>query len=536
MEEKAFYRRARAASQATHPMPKCHHRPTHTRLTTFQDALTVNTPAYTALTHTFTRLYRLSHLGALAGWDQAAMMPPKGNAARGAAQAELQVVMHQILGNADLPGLLQAASAEPLSELQQANLREMQREWTLSTQLPERLVQAQSLATSRCEHAWRTQRPTNDWVGFLGNFREVVKNAREEAAILSQAQGISPFDALMDKYEPGSRSAAIDALFDDVKTWLPALVQQVLAKQASERVLAPVGPFPIEHQRALGIDLMGLLGFDFEAGRLDVSAHPFCGGVPEDVRITTRYTEQDFVRSMMGVVHETGHARYEQNLPEDTRHLPVGRARSMGIHESQSLSFEMQLGRSAPFLQLIAPKISRHLGHQAAFEADNLARLYTRVQPGLIRIDADELTYPAHVILRYEIERDLINGQIEADDIPTLWDSKMAQYLGLATRGNFKDGCLQDIHWPSGNFGYFPSYTLGAMYAAQFFASIRRAHPDLDTRVAAGNLSPIFDWLQQHIWQQASRWSTDALVQRATGETLNPVHFRAHLEQRYLSQ
>jgi carboxypeptidase Taq len=494
----------------------------------------MNTPAYTALCTTFTRWYHLNHLGALAGWDQAAMMPPKGNAARGAALAELQVVMHQLLGDAALPGLLQAASAEPLDALQQANLQEMRRDWTLSTLLPERLVQAQSLAASHCEHAWRTQRQNNDWLGFLGNFRAVVKTAREEAHILSQAQGISPFDALMDKYEPGSRSADIDALFDDVKTWLPDLVQQVLLKQASERVQTPVGPFAIERQRALGVDLMGLLGFDFDAGRLDVSAHPFCGGVPEDVRITTRYTEGDFVRSMMGIVHETGHARYEQNLPVDTRHLPVGRARSMGIHESQSLSFEMQLGRSAAFLQHIAPRISQHLGHQPALEADNLARLYTRVQPGLIRIDADELTYPAHVILRYEIERDLINGLIEPEDIPALWDRKMAQYLGIDTRGNFKDGCLQDIHWPSGSFGYFPSYTLGAMYAAQFFASSRRAHPDLDTRIAAGDLSPVFDWLQHNIWQQASRWSTNELVQNATGEKLNPAHFRAHLVLRYL--
>jgi len=494
----------------------------------------MNTPAYTALTHTFTRLYRLSHLSALAGWDQAAMMPPKGNAARGAALAELQVVMHQILGDATLPGLMQAASTEPLDALQQANLREMRRDWTLSTLLPERLVQAQSLATSRCEHAWRSQRQNNDWQGFLGNFREVVTNAREEANILSQAQGLSPFDALMDKYESGSCSADIDALFEDVKTWLPDLVQRVLAKQANERVLMPSGPFPIERQRALGIDLMGLLGFDFDAGRLDVSAHPFCGGVPEDVRITTRYTEDSFVRSMMGIVHETGHARYEQNLPTDTRHLPVGRARSMGIHESQSLSFEMQLGRSGAFLRHIAPRISQHLGHQAALDADNLARLYTRVQPGFIRIDADELTYPTHIILRYEIERDLINGLIEPEDIPSLWDNKMMQYLGLDTRGNFKDGCLQDIHWTSGSFGYFPSYTLGAMYAAQFFASIRRAHPDLDTHVAAGDLSPVFDWLQHNIWRQASRWPTDELVQHATGEKLNPAHFRTHLERRYL--
>jgi carboxypeptidase Taq len=495
----------------------------------------MNTPAYTALTHTFTRLYRLGHLSALAGWDQAAMMPPKGNEARGAALAELQVVLHQTLTDAALPGVFQAAAGEPLDDLQQANLREMRRDWELANLLPERLVQAQSLAASRCEHAWRTQRKANDWPGFLSNFREVVALSREEAQLLSQAHGVSPYDALMAKYEPGTRSADIDAIFGDVKSWLPGLVQQVQNKQAKESVIAPTGPFPVEQQRALGVAIMGLLGFDFDGGRLDVSTHPFCGGVPEDVRITTRYTDDDFVRSMMGIVHETGHARYEQNLPRDTVHLPVGRARSMGIHESQSLSFEMQLGRSAAFLGLISPLVKQHLGAQPALEADNLARLYTRVKPGFIRVDADELTYPAHVILRYEIERDLINGVIEPEDIPALWDEKMAQYLGVNTRGNFQNGCLQDIHWTGGSFGYFPSYTLGAMYAAQFFASIRRAHPDLDASVAAGDLSPIFNWLQQNIWQQASRWPTAELVQRATGEPLNPAHFRAHLEKRYLA-
>ena len=194
----------------------------------------------------------------------------------------------------------------------------------------------------------------------------------------------------------------------------------------------------------------------------------------------------------------------------------------------------MQLGRSPAFLSLIAPLITQHLGAQDAFAPDNLARLYTRVRPGFIRVDADELTYPAHVILRYEIERALIDGEIEADDIPTLWAEKMAHYLGVDTRGNFRQGCLQDIHWTGGSFGYFPSYTLGAMYAAQYFATLRQAHPNLDEQVAAGNLLPIFDWLKVNIWQPASRWETPELVRRATGQALNPRHFRTHLEQRYL--
>jgi carboxypeptidase Taq len=492
-------------------------------------------PAYAALSATFTRLYRLSHLGSIAGWDQSAMMPPKGNAARGAALAELQVLMHQTLTDPRLSGLLQSAAAENLQPSENANLREMRRDWEQANLLPERLVEAQSLAGSRCEHAWRAQRKSNDWKGFLDNFAPVVALAREEAQLLSQAQGVSPYDALMAKYEPGAQSAEIERIFGEVKTWLPALVQRVREQQAAQTVLQAQGPFPIEQQRALGLEVMGLLGFDFEGGRLDISTHPFCGGVAEDVRITTRYSADDFVRSLMGIIHETGHARYEQNLPRDLVHLPVGRARSMGIHESQSLSFEMQLGRSAAFVQGLAPLLQKHFGRQDAFAPENLARLLTRVQPGLIRVDADELTYPAHIILRFEIERALIDGAIEAADIPALWDEKMQAYLGLDTRGNFRDGCLQDIHWPSGSFGYFPSYTLGAMYAAQYFATMRAQHADLDAHIAAGDLAPVMNWLQANIWSQASLWPTDELVQRATGETLHPANFRAHLERRYLA-
>jgi carboxypeptidase Taq len=491
--------------------------------------------AYSSLTAVFTRLYHYQHLAALASWDQAAMMPAKGNDARAAAMAELDVLMHQTLTNKSLSRLMETANQEALDPTQRANLREMRREWEHARLLPDRLVEAKSLAGTRCEHAWRTQRKANDWPGFLENFREVVKLSREEARALSQDRSISGYDALMDKYEPGMRSADIDALFGNVKTWLPDLIGKVRDKQADESVVEAQGPFHIERQRALGVDIMGILGFDFSAGRLDISTHPFCGGVAEDVRITTRYSEDDFMRSMMGIVHETGHARYEQCLPRDSVHLPVGRARSMGIHESQSLSFEMQLGRNPAFLALIAPLVNQHLGEQPAFDAANLARLYTRVKPGFIRVDADELTYPAHIILRYEIERALISGDIEAEDIPALWDEKMRSYLNLDTRGNFQDGCLQDIHWPWGSFGYFPSYTLGAIYAAQYFASIRRDHPDLDARVAAGDLSPVFDWLNANIWRQASRWETRELVQRATGEALNPQHLRRHLERRYLS-
>jgi len=492
------------------------------------------TPSYDALTRTFTRLHHLSHLQAIAGWDQAANMPPAGNEARAAAMAEMSSLLHRLVTDPQLARELDGAEAEPLTDPQRANLREMRRHWRQSNALPESLVQRSVLATSRCEHAWRTQRPANDWAGLLPNLRDVLAIAREEAEALSQHNGLSRYDALMDRFEPGMTTAKVDAVFGDVRRWLPALIRQVVDKQASETVLPLKGPFPVPAQRTLCERVIRLLGFDFNAGRLDVSTHPFCGGVPEDVRMTTRFRDDEFLGSLMGTIHETGHGRYEQNRPRDLLSQPVSESRSMAIHESQSLSFEMQLGSHPGFVAQLAPLPVEAFGAQPAFEPIHLHRLITRVKRGLIRVDADEVTYPAHIIVRYEIERALIEDELEVDDIPPQWDAKMAELLGLDTRGNFKDGPMQDVHWPSGLFGYFPCYSLGAMYAAQWFSAMRRVTPDLDARISRGDFAPVFDWLRAHIWEPASRWTTDELVTRASGEPLNPVHFKAHLQARYL--
>ncbi len=492
------------------------------------------TPAYDRLAKTFTRLHHLEHLQSIAYWDQAAMMPGGGAEARAGALAEVATLMHQLRTDPALGPALARATDEPLSEHQRANLREIGREWRAANALPEALVQRSQLATARCEHAWRRQRPANDWFGFLGNFREVVAVAREQADLLSASSGLRPYDALMDRFEPGMTCAQLDPLFADLRTWLPGLVQQVQARQRDEPVIAPQGPFSVEAQRALCLRVMQWLQFDFNSGRLDVSTHPFAGGVPEDVRLTTRYDPGEFISSLLGAIHETGHGRYEQNRPRDWLGQPVSLARSMAIHESQSLSFEMQLGRHPGFVARLAPLIREAFGDQPAFAPDNLLKLMTRVQPGLIRVDADELTYAAHVMLRYDIERRLIEREIQPDDIPALWDQGMADLLGQDSRGNFRDGPLQDVHWPEAMFGYFPCYTLGAMYAAQWFAAMHRELPALETGLQAGELTPVFNWLQQHIWQPASRWPTDELARRASGEALNPAFYRAHLEARYL--
>jgi carboxypeptidase Taq len=492
--------------------------------------------SYQLLEQRFQQLHHLQHLQAICGWDQATMMPDGGNQARGAALAELALLQHQKLTAPEMSDLINTAENEALSNEQQANLNEMRRRWQNAALLPDDLVKARTLAGSRCEHAWREQRKNNDWKGFEPNLKEVVDLTREAAQIRAMALDLSPYDSLIDLYEPGMTSNHLQRIFTDLKSWLPQIIRQAGERQSHYNPIKPEGTFPIVRQKSLGLHAMKLLGFDFEHGRLDISAHPFCGGVPEDVRITTRYDEKDFMPSLMGVIHETGHARYEQGLPAQWRGQPAGEARSMGIHESQSLFFEMQLARHPAFLRKIAPLIKQHFGDQPAFDADNLIQLYSRVEPGFIRVDADELTYPAHIIMRFEIEQALIEDKIQVRDLPEVWNTRMQQYLGLSTKGHDAMGCMQDIHWTDGSFGYFPSYTLGAIYAAQFAGAIERDIGDIGELIAADDgLNQIFGWLKTNVWEKASLLNTEELVQQATGESLNTQWFRHYLEQRYTS-
>jgi carboxypeptidase Taq len=303
--------------------------------------------SYAALERHQRKLAHLSHAEAMLGWDEAAMMPQGGGEARAEALSTLRGIIHAESTAPFLPELFDAAEEERhrggLSEWQLANLREMKRAFARSRAIPRELVEAASLAESRSEQAWRRLRPLNDWDEYRPYLEEVVTLKRRTAEALSASLGADAYDCLLDGFEPGAKSAEIAALFAELGRFLPVFVQSVIEKQRGEVVHVPEGPFAVERQRWLGSSLMQRAGFDFERGRLDVSHHPFCGGVPEDVRITTRYDEGTFIKALMGVMHETGHAKYEQNLPRDWLTQPVGRARGMALHESQSLLLEMQI-------------------------------------------------------------------------------------------------------------------------------------------------------------------------------------------------
>ncbi|AMS40357.1 carboxypeptidase M32 [Aminobacter aminovorans] len=481
------------------------------------------------------KLEALEHALAILGADEATHMAVGGGAKRAEALSALAGMHHRQATAPEISDWIAAAETEALNDDQRLAVREFRRQYTNMTCLPTEFVERQTAARLRCEQLWRDLRAKNDWAGLQPALEGIVAIAREEAALRSEALGLDPYDALMEQYDPGNRVADITPVFTDLKAFLRDFVPEALAVQQERLAKSPKRPlsgvYAIERQRELGLAMMGAVGFDLTRGSLSVSHHPFCGGVPSDVRITTRYKTSDFLSALMGVLHETGHALYEQNLPEAWSHWPLGKARGMAVHESQSLFVEKQLGRNPAFWQWALPLVEQHLGERWSME-EILPHVH-HVERGLIRVDADEVTYPLHVILRYELEQELISGRLAVADLPEAWDARMRDYLGLSTFDNPADGPMQDVHWPSAAFGYFPSYTLGAMMAAQQWAALSREHPSVDDEIARGHFETVNAWRRDKIWSQASRWSTPDLLERATGERLNAAHFTAHLKKRY---
>ncbi|WIJ26661.1 carboxypeptidase M32 [Devosia sp. RR2S18] len=485
-------------------------------------------------------LEALEHAISILGADEATHMAVGGGDKRAEAMSHLAGLYHTQATAPEIGDWIADTREESLSEDQRLALGEFEQNYISATCLPTEFVQRRTAATMRSEQLWRELRAKGDWDSFLPALEGVVALVREEAQLRADALDLAPYDALMEQYDPGNRTAELDLVFDDLKTFLKDFVPEAVAAQErrlSVRPRKPLNaPYPIEKQRELGLAAMRGVGFDFTHGSLAVSHHPFCGGVPTDVRMTTRYRTDEFLSSLMGVLHETGHALYEQGLPKEWSHWPLGKARGMGIHESQSLFVEMQLARSSEFWEWALPLVHLHLGEDAipGWDIPDILNEVNHVERGYIRVDADEVTYPLHVILRYELEQDLVSGKLEASQIPEAWDAKMTEYLGISTINDPKDGPMQDVHWPSGAFGYFPSYTLGAMIAAQQWRALEQSLPDIREDVRRGDFARVNQWRAEQIWSQGSRWSTPDLITRATGEPLNADFFKAHLRQRYL--
>jgi carboxypeptidase Taq len=478
----------------------------------------------------------LESSAAILAWDQETMMPPGAVAHRADQLEQIAQLAHSLRTAPRVRELLAAAADDPRiagdpHSPQARSLTEIRRRQERVDRLPADLVGRLAHATSLAQHHWAQARTAGDFAAFAPWLERIVALQREKAACLGASPGGEPWDALAEENEPGLTAAGFAAIFARLQPGLLALRDRIAASRVRP---APIdGRFPIAAQEAFVRFVAAQLGFDFERGRLDRSVHPFCGGShPGDVRITTRYREQDLLDGLGSTMHEVGHGLYEQGLPEAAFGAPAGEAASLGMHESQSRLWENQVGRSAAFWRWAAPHARRHFPDAAEqLSESRLWHAANLVAPGPIRVDADEVHYDLHVAIRFELERALLRGDLPVAELPAAWNARTADLLGIAI-ANDRDGCLQDVHWSAGLFGYFPTYTLGNLYASQFWSAARAAIPDLGARIEAGRFAPLLGWLREHVHRHGHVDPAAEICRRATGSAADPAIRLRDLEQR----
>jgi carboxypeptidase Taq len=491
---------------------------------------------YEQLAQEFRRLHAFRGALSLLRWDAAVMMPRGSADVRGEQLAALETEHHALLTTPKVARLLERAEAgaSQLEDWPLANLHEMRRQRDHAIATPPSLIARLAKATARAEVFWVEAKKANDFKLLAPHLDEVVHLVRDKAALLGQARGLAPYDALVDGFTPGISTADIDTIFKALSRKLPGLINQAIDVQAAHAPIPLAGKFTVARQRALAVDVLKALGFPFDRGRLDESEHPFTEGVPGDIRVTTRFDLNDPFSGLLGAVHETGHAMYDLGLPLEWRDQPVGRDRGLALEESQSLLFEMNLCRSRAFVKYLRPLMEKYLQVSGPeWEEANLYRHLIRVRRSTIRMDADELTYPVHIMLRYELEKKILEGSLPVADLPEAWNANLEQRLNIRPT-NDVDGCLQDIHWAVGHFGYFPSYVLGAVIAGQLNEAMRAARPALDEEIAAGQFGGVMDWLRDNVHGVGARLPVQELIKQATGKPLTAAAYLRYLESKYL--
>jgi carboxypeptidase Taq len=464
---------------------------------------------------------------ALLAWDQETYMP-QGAGERRAEQLELMAKLgHDRATDPRIGGWLAECKAASGDEDRSATVREMQRDFDRATRLPTSLVAELAATESRAQQAWATARAGSDFAQFSPWLEKMIHLQQQKADCLKLA-GQSRWDALADLYEPGMQAEAVAALFRPLRTQLVALRQQLdLGTRPDDtfKHRAIEGP----RQESFVKAVVGAMGFDFQRGRIDVSTHPFCTSIGGDVRLTTRFHKDNVLDALGSTMHEGGHGLYEQGLPREHFGGPLGEAVSLGIHESQSRLWENHVGRSRAFWRWCWPEAQRHLGEACeGQDPSSIYRLANLVTPDLIRVEADELTYDLHVMVRFEIEQALISGDLAVRALPDRWNELYREYLGVEVPDDAR-GCLQDVHWSCGLFGYFPTYTLGNLYAAQFAAKADEALGGLDALMMAGEFGPLREWLWDNVHRHGRRYSPAQLCERATGAPLSSDHFTTYL-------
>jgi carboxypeptidase Taq len=480
---------------------------------------------YSELMHRAKAVALLQSCSSVLHWDQQTQMPKAGAAHRGEQLALLARLAHKETTDPKIRELLIAAEAEPMEaeSIAAANLREFRHSFDRAMKIPPRLVEELARTAALANEAWAEARAKADFTIFRPYLETIVALKREEAAAVGWKA--HPYDALLDEYEPGATTAELTALFAELSAGLVPLLRAIADRNRPCDRGVLERDFPVDRQRLFAESAAAAIGFDFRAGRLDTTTHPFCSGFgPGDCRITTRYNPRAFHEAFFGVLHEAGHGLYEQNLPTDRFGEPAAQSCSLGIHESQSRMWENQVGRGRPFWDHFFPRLRQTFPSIADVGPDDFHRAINDVRPSFIRVEADEATYNLHVVLRFEIEQALIAGELPVGDLPAAWNEKFRQLFDLAVP-NDREGCLQDIHWSFGGIGYFPTYALGNLYAAQFLRAARRELPDLDDSFRRGDFRPLRDWLATNLHTQGRRYRAGRLCERVTGSPLAVAPF-----------
>jgi carboxypeptidase Taq len=477
--------------------------------------------AFAELESRFADLADLGAAVSILGWDQEVVMPPGGAEARAHSLAAMAGVLHERATDPALVKLVEQLhrGRAALSPRQRRALELVRRQVLRATAVPESLARELALAESRGLETWRHARAHRDWKHFQPALEAMVALKRRVARLC--AAGARPYDALLDDYEPGATMAAVDPLLAELREFTTTTLRRIVASGARPTTRPLTGrSFPVEAQRAFVAELVGALGLPPERRRLDLSTHPFCTGIaPDDVRMTSRFDPRDVRGGLFGAIHEAGHGLYEAGLDPRRARSPLGGAVSMALHESQSRLWENQVARGRPFWQAWLPRMRRAFPSMKGVSVDAVWRAANAMRPSMIRVEADELTYNLHIVLRYEIERDLVEGRQDVAGLPARWNDGMHALLGIRPRHD-AEGVLQDIHWAMGLFGYFPTYSLGNLYAAQFMEAARRAIRGLDRRIAKGDLGPLREWLREHVHRHDRVLDAATLCRRVTGRPL----------------
>ena len=488
------------------------------------------TDAYDELTERYERITNIQGAAGILGWDQEVMMPEGGTPARSAQRSALSATSHELLTEDGMGEALDAAENANLDGEEAAAVREIRRQYERATRVPTELVEEISRTTSEALPVWKEAKAEDDFEKFAPILENLVELKREYANHIDPDR--PPYEVLFEDYEPYLGLDTAERILENLREELVPLIDEV-GNSGVELARPFEGTFDEESQEALARDALDTLGYNWDRGRLDTAPHPFSMGTQFDARVTTRFDEEDPLGALTSTIHEFGHATYTLGLPDEKYGTPLGENRNLSVHESQSRLWENHVGRSRPFWSLFLPQVKERFSGledvttEDAYEAAN--RVY---DDNLIRVEADELTYHMHIVLRFEIEQALIEGDLDVVDVPEVWNDKMEEYLGVRPDTD-AEGCLQDIHWSHGSFGYFPTYSLGSVLAAQLYASAETDIDDLDGDIENGEFDALHEWLTEHVHRHGQRYTTPDLIEEATGEAFTAEYFIEYVNEKY---